>query len=194
MHHSATLELALALGRVVIVHLYGGDRAAWRARGPKDRSFRKLARRLDAAEVPGLSAAVLHRAVAIWDLEERIGVMDRPHLTASHARAVIGLPEGEQERLLKASEERVWTVQRLEREVVTVRRQSAGNRGRPPLPAFVKSAHKLERMLADETDSFGDLDQVDELDEEETVRVARTLVAMKAQCDVMLRALGVSRD
>ncbi len=177
----------------MVDHLYGGDREAWRERGPKDGSFRKLAKRLDASEVPGLSAAALHRAVAIWDLEQRIGVTDRPRLTASHVRAVIGLPEEEQERLLNASEERSWTVQRLEKEVGAVRRRTAGNRGRPPLPAFVKSVHKLERMLADETDSFGDLDRIGTLDEEESARVASTLVAMKERCDALLEALGANR-
>lgn len=190
LQHNATLELALALGRVVVDHLYNGDPAAWRERGPKDGSFRQLARRLDASEVPGLSAAALHRAVAIWDLEQRIGVTRRPRLTASHVRAVIGLPETEQARLLQASEDRSWTVQRLEKEVASVRRQTAGNRGRPPLPAFVKTVHKLERMLADETDSFGDLDRIGDLDEEESARVTVAVRAMKERCEALLRALG----
>src|SRR5688572_10326156 len=41
LHRQATLELALAVGQIIVEDLYGGDREAWRSRGTKDTSFRK---------------------------------------------------------------------------------------------------------------------------------------------------------
>src|SRR5512138_314727 len=53
---SASLEFALRVGATIIHHVYGGDTQAWRVRGPKTLSFRRLAERPDLA----LSAAALY--------------------------------------------------------------------------------------------------------------------------------------
>lgn len=54
----------------------------------------------------------------------------------SHVRAVLGLPVKEQGRILKAAEDEVWTVEQMEREVATSRKElkTGARRGRPPLP------------------------------------------------------------
>src|SRR5688500_5273480 len=67
LHRRRTLDFALAVGRLVVDRLYGGDLVAWRVGG----SLRKLAQRLEALQVRGLSATALQQAVATLHLEER---------------------------------------------------------------------------------------------------------------------------
>lgn len=188
LQRDATLDLALAMGELIVERIYAGDLAAWRDRGVKDASFRKLSKRLEDAEIPGLSAAGLSRAVGVWELEQRVGLTRRPQLNVSHARAVLGLQDAQQERLLGMAEAKDWTADRLEREVARIRKRDGGGKGRPPLPAFVKGVNQLERMLAD--DAFADLDRVDGLPAQERTRMRASVAAMKAQCDALLTALG----
>jgi hypothetical protein len=107
----ASLDYAIRIGSVIVHYFYGGDVSAWRARGPKPTSFRRLAARPD---LP-MSPSVLYRCVAIFELCERLGVVSRwRHVTASHLRAVLNLDAKEQVRLLAAVNAEGWSVQRLE--------------------------------------------------------------------------------
>lgn len=65
---ATSLQLALAIGRVVIEELYSGDLSRWRLRGPKDHSLRRLANdpRLT------ISASALYRAIGIYELKVRL--------------------------------------------------------------------------------------------------------------------------
>ena len=86
----ASLEFALRVGAVIIHHFYDGDTEAWRSRGPKVSSFRRLA---EHPELP-LSAGALYRCVALYELCERLNAPSRwEHLGASHLRLVLGLPQ-----------------------------------------------------------------------------------------------------
>ena len=73
------LETALGVGRLIVDDIYGGDLEAWRDRGRKDASFRKLASRGDC----DLSASGLYRSVAVYELCERLGASRWKHLGAS---------------------------------------------------------------------------------------------------------------
>jgi hypothetical protein len=104
---TANLEFALRVGAVVLHHFFGGDTDAWRARGPKTASFRRLAEHPD---LP-ISAGALCRCVAPYELCERLNAPTRwEHLGVSHLRVVLGLPPPVQERLLAAANENRWTV------------------------------------------------------------------------------------
>ncbi len=190
LHRHTTLDFALAVGRLAVDRLYGGDLEAWRQRSGKDGSFRRLAAALEALETRGLSATMLQQAVATLDLEQRVGVTGRPQLTASHVRAVIGLPVDRQEALLGNAEAKDWTADRLEREAGKVRAKLATRPGRKPLLAFVKTVNRWERELADEKATFAGLDQVADLEAEEAARMRRAVAAMRARCDALLAALG----
>jgi hypothetical protein len=56
----ASLEFALRVGAIIIHHFYEGESDAWRSRGPKTASFRKLAQH---PQLP-LSAGALYRWAA----------------------------------------------------------------------------------------------------------------------------------
>jgi hypothetical protein len=192
LHRQAALDFALAAGRMVVDRLYHGDLDAWRTRGTRDGSFRELALQLDPLKIPGLSSSSLQRAVATYDLESRVGVSGRPQLNASHAAAVIGLPDAVQERLLGQAEANDWSAVRLKQEAE--RRKSAlsepTNRGRPALPAFVRTVNRWERELAKGEDFYGDLDQVADLDDDDAARLEAAVTAQRQQCDALLTALA----
>ena len=145
LQRDATIGLAIHIGELIISKLYGGDFSTWRSHGSKDVSFRKLTELLQ----DDLSASVLYRSVAIYELADRMGVSTWKHLGVSHVRAVLGLPIKEQERILETAEEEAWTVERIEQEVASSRKEleTGVRRGRRPLPAFVKSIHSCGASL-----------------------------------------------
>lgn len=142
----ASLEFALNVGNVIIHHFYGGDTEAWRSRGPKTASFRRL------AEHPGLplSPGALYRCVALYELCDRLNAPSRwEHLGASHLRLVLGLPPALQERLLSSANAKRLSVKALYEEVL--RQKAAGSKrgGRRPQPALAKSLLSVRRSLDD---------------------------------------------
>ena len=191
LHRNASLEYALRLARLVVDRLYGGDLSAWRQRGPKDASFRKLAVKLDGLQVPGLSSGNLARAVIALEVDARVGVSGRPQLTIAHVNAVAGLPEAAQERLLGEAEARDLTAAELRREADAVRRATAapGRTGRPRLPGFVRTVNRWERELEDDATSFADLEQAADLDADEARRMRSVVESMRARCEALLAQL-----
>lgn len=198
LHRAAALDFALRVGRLVLERLYGGDLDAWRARGVRDGSFRRLAERLDPLGIPGLSSSSLARALGTLELDARVGVAGRPQLNAAHVVAVLGLKPADQERLLGRAEAQDWTAAELKVEADRVRRASANpaRTGRRPLPAFVKTVNRWERELAEDA-SFHDLDQLATLEDDDAERLTRAVAAMRERCDVLLGAFalrGGNRD
>jgi len=143
---NASLEFALRVGAVIIHYFYGGDTEAWRRRGPKTVSFRRLAQH---PELP-LSPGSLYRSVALFELCERLRAPSRwEHLGASHLRLVLGLPESIQEKLLAAANTQRWSVKAL-KEHVTLEKSGRPNRGgRRTQPAILRSLMSARRCLAD---------------------------------------------
>lgn len=187
LHRSATLEYAIASGRVIVERFFGGDLAAWRERGPADASLRKLAALLDDDRTPGLTPAGLYRAVEFYDLEQRVGISGRRQLTATHVRAVIGLPPGRQESLLGRAEAHDWTAERLEREAAKHRKPTRP--GRPRNPAFVNALNQMRRLAVSD-EAFGDLASVGALDDDDAADLEAALAAIRARCDAMAVALA----
>ena len=191
LHRGASLDHALRLARMVVDRMYGGDISAWRERGTKGESFRKLATKLDARDVPGLSSGNLARAVAALEVDMRVGVSGRPQLTIAHVNAVAGLPEDAQERLLGDAEARDLTAAELKREADDLRRATAapGRTGRPRLPAFVRTVNRWQRELEDDATSFGDLEQAAELGADDARRLRNVVESMQARCEALLAQL-----
>lgn len=81
-----TLDLSLRLGNLIVDRFYGGDLGAWRRRGARDASFRRLAEHTELT----VSASGIYRSVAVYELNERlIGVSRVKQLAVGHVRAVL---------------------------------------------------------------------------------------------------------
>jgi hypothetical protein len=141
---TASLEFALRVGAVIIHHFYDGNIEGWRSRGPKEASFRRLARHPD---LP-LSAGSLCRCVALFELCERLDAASRwEHLGVSHLRAVLGLAPPLQESILSEANEKHWTVRALQQHLSRSLPTRLTSGGRRAEPALSKSLRNLDRCL-----------------------------------------------
>jgi CheY-like chemotaxis protein len=138
----ATFEFALSIGKVVIDNVYAGDLRAWRDRGPKDASFRKLAKHPD---LP-MSPSALYRSVAIYELSARLGISPRGQLSSSHLRVVLPFSHAEQERLVRRAEVERWSVARLSEETALLA-QGRGRGGRGKKPPLLTTLRTLGKCL-----------------------------------------------
>jgi hypothetical protein len=189
---SANLEFALRVGAVIIHHFYGGDTFAWRSKGPKTSSFRRLAQHPD---LP-LSAGALYRCVALFELCERLNAPSRwHHLSASHLRTVLGLPPEAQERVLVVANENRWTVKALQsaisREKAT-RTPRGGRRPQPPISRSLQTVKKcleahMEVLCGIQASSHDELEQSLDLMEETRAHLdnlSQSLRVALGRCDV----------
>ena len=71
LYRQTTLDFSIAVGRLVVHDLYGGDIQRWRDHGAKDGSLRKLATKLSQAGRE-LSVTRLQQAIGTLDLEPRM--------------------------------------------------------------------------------------------------------------------------
>ena len=191
LHRGAALDFALSVARLTIDRIYAGDLDAWREQGPKNGSFRKLAAKLDPLQIPGLSSTSLARAVAVLEVDARVGVSGRPQLTLRHVHAVAGLPAADQERLLGEAEARDLTVTQL-RDLADEVRPPART-GRKRIPGFVKTVNRWKRELADEAETFAGIEDVTELDAAERAELGDVVAAMRARCDALMKQLRTRR-
>lgn len=186
-----SVEQAVEIGRLVIERLYDGDLSAWRGRGPKAHSLRTLARRAELS----VSSSALYRSIALYELSERLGGIEgwaAAGLGVSHVRLVLGLDHDVQRRLLDLAVERAWTVAELEREAAAARQQVPKLQrrgGRPRLPRFLKSVHRLRKASEASDEMFGDLDAVAEMQLEQIIEIRDALATIRARCDELDRQL-----
>lgn len=154
------LELALNVGEIVFHRIFEGDLELLRRNGPKHVSFGLLAARADL----GMSRANLWRAVAIYELSLRQPQLRHgSHLGVSHVRAVLGLPELEQERLLARAESERLDVHSLQAAAGAVRR---GTGGRPPKTEVVRAIDALMRVAGLPLRAFQDQLAISKLDDD----------------------------
>lgn len=181
------LQLAFEVGRVVIEELYDGELSRWRQRGVKEHTLRELA----ADPNLGISASALYRALAVYELRTRMP--EHPlweRLTLCHIRAVLGLPESEQLRLLERADGEQLSTQALEDAAAAVRAQHKSSRGgRPRKPRFARSIEYAERALADEDAVFGDLEALRSMSPEERELLERRLSFVRQRCDELASLL-----
>jgi hypothetical protein len=175
---TASLEYAIRVGAVIIHHFYDGDTNAWRARGPKTISFRRLS---EHPELP-MSAGALYRCVAVFELCDRWNAPSRwNQLTASHFRLVLGLPPSKQEKLLSKANAGRWTVKALQEQVLWERRgddRSAG--GRRPEPPIKKGLRAVRKCLSEYGDTIAQFDALSSEDVQESIRLleeTKTVIA-----------------
>jgi hypothetical protein len=184
MARASGVELAREMGEIIIDNFFGGELERYRERGERDASLRALAKH------PALlmSPASVYRAVGIYDLTERFGT-DWKHLSASHLRAVLGLGENDQQKLLTQAEDKEWTADKVEAEAIKLRKKVADGRGRPALPRFQKSLNHIGKYFADVDDSFGDIESLDEIEDKEALKLFQIVSDGKAKFDELHKQL-----
>ncbi len=187
------LDLARAIGHLVVERLHAGSLAEWRRYGEKNASFRGLATRLEAAGLP-LGVSLLRRAVSLVELEGRLDVLTWKHLSIGDIRLAFPLPEDEQLVVLTKADDERWTVVKMEREIRAMRKGTSdgGKRpnGRPPDPAFQRFARHVDKLLLEPDRWFGDFDRIVELDPEERKKMRGNLVALAQRCAELTERLG----
>lgn len=133
---------ACAIGEIVIEEIYLGDLRAFRSRGVKDDSLRKLA----AEPELDMSSATLWRAVGVFLLCRRTpGFRNPKHLGLGHLYVVLGLPERLQEELLLRAEVECWSRAQLEENAALHRSERPRRRSRRTLLRHVRP---LQRLLS----------------------------------------------
>lgn len=154
----ATLQVAVSVGQVIVDVFYGGDMELLRSHDPsKQVSLHKLAEHSD---VP-FGASRLSRFVRIYELHKRLqGVLPAQQLSFSHYDAVLGLPDIEQQQLLKRAAEDGWSRQTV-RDEAGKRRELKGKGGRPALRPAIKAFNALYRLLDTRRDALDDLEDAD---------------------------------
>jgi hypothetical protein len=143
---TATFDFAMSVGKLIIDRFYSGDLGSWRERGPKNVSFRKLAKHPD---LP-MSPSALYRSVAIYELSSRLGFNKWRYVSTSHFRVVLPLSSDLQSSLLLQAEEEAWTVDRLRTAIGDAKRDVPEDRGgRRKTPRLRKTLRTIERCLDD---------------------------------------------
>jgi hypothetical protein len=88
----------------------------------------------------------------------------------------------EQKKLLDQAEQKGWSTRQLEDKAASVRKREGDGRGRPPLPAFVKTANWLGKLV-EQGDSFGDLDALEGMDEDAVEATVRKVTSMRVKLE-----------
>lgn len=168
MVRQAGLEFALSVGSIIIHHFYGGNMCAWRSRGPKTASFRRLAAHPD---VP-LSPVALYRCVALLELCERLNAPTRwSNLGASHLRAVLALPANVQENLLATANAERWTVRALQEEVLVRKSLGPARGGRRAQPHIARCLTSLKRSVENYQHALGRTEGISTAEAEHGLRL-----------------------
>lgn len=187
----AHLDHAIRVGGLVIHHFYGGDLQLWRSKGPKTASFRRLAMH---PELP-MSASVICRCVAIFDVCERLDVVARwRRITLSHLRLVLPLSSSAQQQLLSAANAHRWTVTQLEAETRKHHRHRGG--GRRPRPELVRKTEligRLMRTLHQLQEGLPEVDAVADLIGEARVAIAASLESLERAQTLLLKVSEPAR-
>lgn len=85
------MATAVAIGRVLIDRLFGGDVDLWRSGAARATSLRRLAERLHEDDPTAPSLSALQRACGLYAAEVTHRVSALEHVTASHVYVVLGL-------------------------------------------------------------------------------------------------------
>lgn len=146
---SKGLEVACALGRLLLRRFFAGDITQFRGRERGHVTFRALGRRDDLC----VSFTTLWYAVAIVEQLPSLPAEIARLLPVTHHRLLLSVadPALKVQLARRAAEERLSS-RALRRQISRARqaetRGSARRRGRPPLPAFAKGVARIEKAIA----------------------------------------------
>jgi hypothetical protein len=185
MVRNATFAFAMSVGKLIITTFYGGCPTAWRERGVKDYSFRRLARHPQLR----MSSTTLYRSVAIYELCQRIGIEQWHHVSMSHVRLVLPLPTEEQSLLLKSAEMNQWPTRRLQEEIAAWAKRGHEQSTRKRRSRLKATIQIIERCL-DDANQFVGMDESTCEPSPDSVRRARVLIErLNHACLVLERHL-----
>lgn len=189
---TASLEFTLRVGAVIIHHFYDGNADAWRSRGPKTASFRRLAEHPDLPLSPGS----LYRCVALYELCDRLNAAARwEHLGASHLRLVLGLAPTTQEKLLATANAKRWTVKVLQQQVLLERSARLTRGGRRAEPPITKSLISVRKCLDEYREVIGRIGPLSVQDlERSLLLVEETRACLECLSQSLLAAAGSAND
>jgi len=187
----AHLDHAIRVGSLVIHDFYGGDLQLWRSKGPKTASFRRLAMH---PELP-MSASVICRCVAIFDVCQRLDVVSRWRcITLSHLRLVLRLNSSAQQQLLSTANAHRWTVNQLEAEARKHHQhRSGGRRPRPELVRKTELIGRLMRTLHQLQEGLPDVDAAADIIGEARVAIAASLESLERAHTLLLKGSEPAR-
>jgi hypothetical protein len=177
----AALDLAYAVGELIIRELYGGSLDAWGEQGTRRASYRQLIARTDLVLTP----IALCRAIGVYTLCERHGGKTRwASLSVSHLHEVLALKPIEQDRLLQLAEADHWSVARLRAEIRRSRRKK-----RQRAPNIRKVLRAVQAFVREGNAFVYDPKKMRRLDKETLDEVNRTIVVLQRELELMSRAL-----
>jgi hypothetical protein len=186
---TATFDFAIHVGKLIVDSFYHGDLDAWRYRGSKDVSFRKLATHPD---LP-MSPSALYRSVAIYEVCARLGFRRWKHVSTSHVRLVLPLEAADQMRLLQSAEHERWAVRTLRGEIersynnASTHRVSLG--GRKPRSQLRRTMSSLAKCV-DESDTLvGSADQVTDLSPDTVRSFTGIIERVRRACSTLEKQL-----
>jgi hypothetical protein len=184
---AATFDFAMAVGKLIVDSFYSGDLEAWRSRGIKNVSFRRLAKHPD---LP-MSATALYRSTAIYEVWQRTGAAEWKHLSTSHVRLVLPLAPGQQARLLQRAEANAWPVQRLREEIGALPLSNSASRGgRKRRPRLRKALQKLQAFLDESKNLLNANAPVVDLSPESVRSLVQLLQSVQCACTELERQVS----
>lgn len=143
---AAGFEFALKVGKIVVEEFYGGDLQGFRRRGRKEISLRRLAQH---PELP-MSPSALYRCLAVYELSARMpSFASWRHISVSHVRMVLGLPEDAQRSLLERADDGCWSVARLSQEVRSLQPMRGSPAKPTPIGDLGRLTSHLQRVMED---------------------------------------------
>jgi hypothetical protein len=172
LNRTAALEFALRVGSLIVKEIYNGELSRWRAFGERDVSFRQLAAR---AHVDlRMSATSLYRSLALYELCSRLSTELWRDFGAAHLRAVLGIPEKDQIKLLSVAKVENLSARELDERAAALRGRVQSRRQVKDLPV----AKLLRRVLAvlrapEATITFQEIDVIRNMLAEIEAQIAR---------------------
>jgi hypothetical protein len=178
----------LEIGAVILDQLFVNwqeVRCIRKARGQS--SFRRLADALDGT----MSKSELYRCAMVCQLCRRLPfILTVPHITISHVEALDGLPLETQEKLLRETEARVWSVRQLRQARLALAPASARSEGRATSAAIRRITSLKQAVLHELEATTRALDTLGRREPAEThvATILAQVTALSAACSVCAKS------
>lgn len=187
------MEVVLEVGRYILDTFFAGEPDSFQKHGREHATFRQLAERTDLR----VSHLWIWRAVSIVVQLRALPEGAATRLPYTHHALLLPLKDqGWKAKLATRAMDRGLSKRAFEKEVAKARadERRTGGPGRRPLPRFVKTLNRVEKLATGDEDLWGDLDDVAELDMEQAKRLYAAADSMKARCDAVQEAIRTGVD